>query len=195
MEFIIITGLYIAILFTIIVIWRQTWNKFRKGLKTLERKNLNLDNAFRVCKKNNEIIIEQKNEFEDSILKWEKDHILQVEKLIEKDKEIRIKQAIIESNKREYRDEKEVMNANASVLRKTFEDELAWEKLIIEQLKIKLHKEQIDSNNKELSREKWKAKFEALTHTVETQNNADHIFKKYKSNWKKIIDIYNSTKK
>jgi len=146
MELIIISGLYIAILVTIIAIWKKNWKRFRKEISKLE---------------------------------W----LLRI-----KEKEFLLEQSISERRLGEF-------NRNSSNQRKTFEDEIQWLELNMTILKDKLHKEQIDSNNKQYARDKWKAKFEALTHTVESQNNWKYILGKYKHNWKKIMEVYNNNNK
>jgi len=57
----------------------------------------------------------------------------------------------------------------------------------VSELEKHLHKEQVDSNNKERSRDKWKAKFK----TAEKILKDNKLEESYKINWQKEVIIFN----
>lgn len=167
--------------FTIIYLLEKSWKKIILEKKELTEK---LEKAETKVKWGTVKIAELLENNEKNVTEFNK----QINSHTEENQENADKydEALQEKNK-EYKKALSIINENASNQRVLFEEE-------IEELKEKLHKEQVDSNNKMYWREKWKAKFETLTNTIETQNNAKHILKKYKHNWAQIIEAYNKNK-
>ena len=102
---------------------------------------------------------------------------------------------------KEYKRQVNIINWNASVMKKTFEDEIENlnfkiqnQDIDIKELKHKLHSEQVDSNNKGYARDKWKTKFDTLETTILGQNFWKDVVAKYKKTWKKIVKTYNESK-
>jgi len=65
----------------------------------------------------------------------------------------------------------------------------------IDELKIRLHGEQVSRRNNEIAKQKWKKKFETLQVTVQTHWFWKELITKYQKRWKEITLAYNKAKK
>ena len=65
----------------------------------------------------------------------------------------------------------------------------------IDELKIRLHGEQVSRRNNEIAKQKWKKKFETLQITVQTHWFWKELITKYQKRWKEITLAYNKAKK
>ena len=167
MNLIIISGLYIAILITVIAIWKKNWNRFRKELvaeKRLKTVALESRDDYKKRLQAQIQLIESKNETIDKL--W-----TQIEKLEQLWLDT---QVVFDDQEVRYKNKLDEYTRNA-------------------QLKIWLLEDQIEENEEYVGG--IRAKFEALMHIVESENIWNHMIKKYKHNWKKIIEAYNKNKK
>ena len=188
MNLIIISGLYIAILITVIAIWKKNWNRFRKELvaeKRLKTVALESRDDYKKRLQAQIQLIESKNETIDKL--W-----TQIEKLEHLWLDT---QVVFDDQEVRYKNKLDEYTRNAQLKIWLLEDQIEENEEYVGGIRAKLKAEQVDSNNKEKAREKWRAKFEALMHIVESENIWNHMIKKYKHNWKKIIEAYNKNKK
>ena len=119
---------------------------------------------------------------------------------LEKDKEnlnnkILSLETTIENCKTKEKETAKELKKNVEVMKQAFENEIDAQQNTLDDLRVRLHKEQIDSNNKEYSRDTWRKKFETLETVVEWQGFWKEILKKYRKNWKKITLAHNKAKK
>lgn len=113
-------------------------------------------------------------------------------------KKIRNKDATIKTlNKAWNKSQKvyEEINKNMDLTKLTFENEIATLEEHIMILKSRLHSEQVDSNNKEYARDKWRKKFETMQNVVNSHWFWKELIKKYDKAWKVIILAYNKAQK